>query len=443
MDLEMTLNAFDRDDRRAALKTLLQQHGASLPAENPNLNMHMHSFFSFNADDWSPTRIAWECRQRGLYATGLCDFDVLDGVDEFFEAGAALGLRVSANLETRAFYTERADADINSPGEPGVTYIMAGGFGAVPTPDSEAGRGLKALADGSTQRNTDLIERINPHLPDIAIDYKAGVLPLVPLQGATERHIIRAYCNKSIEAFRDAAALQAFWSEILGLDVDTAGAIINNRPKWEDATRARLVKSGGVGYEAPSEDSFPPVRDFIQWTLSCKAIPMITWLDGTSGGEADARELCEHMISMGCAALNIVPDRNWNIADPDAKAIKVANLATMVAVADDLNLPINIGTEMNKKGLPFVDDLSGDVLSAHATTFTRGAQVMVGHTNLARFADYGYLSGQAVADYPDAARRNDFFARVGALPAVTDATVSDLQSKSSSEVLDWFTAAIA
>jgi len=62
-----------------------------------------HSFFSFNARDWSPSRIAWEARQAGLYAAAVCDFDVLDGMEEFLDAGEAIGLRAAAHLETRAF----------------------------------------------------------------------------------------------------------------------------------------------------------------------------------------------------------------------------------------------------------------------------------------------------------------------------------------------------
>ena len=442
MDLNTTLNAFDPAGREVALKTSLAQHAGSLPPEGANVNMHMHSFFSFNAEDWSPSRMAWECRKHGLYASGLCDFDVLDGVTEFLNAGAAVGLRVAASLETRVYHAGFSDVEITSPGEPGVTYIMAAGFVGEPDPDSEAGRGQRMLAENSTKRNVDLIARINPHLPDITIDYDADVLSLVPRSGATERHIIRAYCNKSIEVFRDRARLQTFWGEVLKKDAASTATIIADRPKWEDLVRARLVKKGGLGYEQPSEDTFPPVRDFVQWAQACKVMPMITWLDGTSDGEADAQALLSNMMSMGCVALNIVPDRNWNISDPGEKAKKVANLNTIVAAADARYLPINIGTEMNKKGLPFADDLSGEVLRAHAKTFTRGAQVMVGHTNLLRFADYSYISEQAAADYPDVAERNRFFAAVGALPAVTAAKAEELQAMTPGDVLDAFKAAV-
>jgi len=90
--------------------------------------MHFHSFFSYNAEGWSPSHIAWEAKQAGLYAAGLCDFDVLDGQEEFLHAGELLGLRATVNVETRVFLPEYADKEISSPGEPGVSYIMGAGF---------------------------------------------------------------------------------------------------------------------------------------------------------------------------------------------------------------------------------------------------------------------------------------------------------------------------
>ncbi|MBU4285884.1 MAG: hypothetical protein KKD76_03155 [Verrucomicrobia bacterium] len=39
--------------------------------------------------------------------------------------------------------------------------------------------------------------------------------------------------------------------------------------------------------------------------------------------------------------------------------MKLQELAEVVVVADKLQFPINIGTEMNKDGQPFVDDTLG------------------------------------------------------------------------------------
>ncbi|MGE5530723.1 MAG: hypothetical protein ACM3VW_01230, partial [Bacteroidota bacterium] len=155
-------------------------------------------------------------------------------------------------------------------------------------------------------------------------------------------------------------------------------------------------------------------QEFIDWVLSCEAIPMVTWLDGTSEGEKDGRAMLECLTAKGCAALNIVPDRNWNYKDPEQKALKVANLEAVVEAADDMGLPINIGTEMNKAGLPFVDDLSGEVLSRFKQSFLRGARIIVGHSIMLRYAGISYVTCDC-----DLQKKNECLEKIGALPPLT------------------------
>lgn len=416
------LDSFNPAERRAALEQLAAT-GPAPAATGENVNMHIHTFFSYNAESWSPSHVAWGCRQKGLYAAGIIDFDVIDGMDEFFAAGELLGLRTNVGVETRVFYREYADKDIDSPGEPGVHYIDGVGFCKTFPEGSPQAVTLAAYRQNAQDRNLALVSRINPHVGAIAIDYEADVLPLVPTGSATERHIISAYINKSMQVF-EGDALVSFWAELLGLDSEAAAALIADRPTMEDKVRAKLAKRGGFGYEQPSEKTFPPMEDFCAWVKSCDAIPMESWLDGTSDGEKDARALLECSITKGTECFSIVPDRNWNIADPEVKALKVSNLRKVVELCDEMEIPINIGTEMNKGGLPFVDDLNGPVLSEFKASFVRGAQVMVGHAVCTRFGDFAYVSDAAAAKFPERKARNDFFAAVGALPPV-DVKVGD------------------
>ena len=420
------INSFDAVVRGNSLRELLDACTVDFQPETTNINMHFHSFFSYNPENWSPTRIAWESKTRGLRAAGLCDFDVLDGLEEFLDAAKLLELRATVNLETRAYLAEFADKEINSPGEPGVTYIMGAGFTSVPT-DGEQTAKLAELRQGAADRNRALIDRVNEKLADIAIDYDSDVLPLTPSSAATERHIISAYIAKAAEKFPNPAKLTHFWSEVFGLGVDETVGIIDDKLKLEDIVRAKLAKRGGIGYSAPSPDSFPPADTFLSWVASCSAVPMIAWLDGTSDGESDPAAMLECLISKGAAAINIIPDRNWNYSDPETKALKSAKLAEMVAAADSMNLPINIGTEMNKAGQPFVDDLDGEVLSAHKATFINGADIMVGHSLLARFADYPYAGEKASAEFADRKNMNDFFAAVGAAPPLSAKLANELR----------------
>jgi len=419
-----SLSAFDANARRAALTQIAQS--SKFPSPGSDFNMHCHSFFSYNAEGWSPSRVAYECRSRGLCASALCDFDVLDGLEEFLDAGRLLALRTAVHLETRAYVRELAAVDISSPGEPGVTYIMGGGFTAIPAAGTAQAQTLAQLRQGAQDRNLALIARVNATLPEIAIDYARDVLPLTPKGVATERHIVRAYCTQARKAFGDADARAAFWAPLLKCEKTAYPAIEANVPKMEDLVRNALAKRGGIGYIQPDEKTFPLADAFTAWVRACGAIPTIAWLDGTSGGEAKCGDLLDLMTDKGCAALNIIPDRNWNLKKPEEARLKQAKLDEVVKACVKRDLPINIGTEMNKGGLPFVDLLSGPVLKNYAAEFTQGMRIMVGQTVLGIYAHAPYLGERAQAEFKDIKKRNAFYASVGALPALTAARADAL-----------------
>lgn len=400
-----------------------------------NINMHIHSHFSYNAENWSPTRIAQACAAKGLDAAGLIDFDVLDGLDEFFAEGERLGLRTVVGLETRVFYKEFSDKEIDSPGEPGVHYMDGIGFCRRPTCGTSGADGLQCWRDNAQQRNKDLIARINPHVPDIALEYETRVVPLSPGKCPTERHIISAYIAQADATFSGATLIE-FWTRTLGKPGEEVETLLADRPKMADVVRTRFAKRGGFGYVQPTEESFPAMGDFIAWVRDCGAIPMESWLDGTSEGEADAESLLDTSVAKGCRALNIIPDRNWNIVDAETKKIKISNLRKIVKLADARNLPICIGTEMNKAGLPFVDDLCGPVLNAFAETFYRGAMILVGHTICGRFAEFGYLSQAAEETFETKEARNGFFASVGELPPITVPVAEALRTAGPDKAID-------
>ncbi len=435
---DTALDGFDSRQRQARLRALAGDLIRQRIPTGGNVNMHAHSFYSFHAEGWSPSRVAWECRRAGLYAAGLCDFDVLDGVEEFLDAGLVLGLRVAAHLETRVFVDAWRDLEITSPGEPGVTYIMGAGFVRVPPPATPEGQGLAGYRTRAAERNRALVARINARLSDVAVDLARDVDPLTPAGNATERHLIRAYIHRARAVFGESPALAAYWGEVLAKPAETVAALMADAPRFEEDLRARLVKRGGLAYEQPSDATFPPVAAFTAWVRDCGAIPMITWLDGTSAAEQDAAALLDALMAQGCQALNIVPDRNWNVPDPADRARKVENLRTIVREAERRHLPINIGTEMNRLGLPFVDDLNGEVLGAFRDVFQRGARVMVGHSLLARYADYAYSGAAAAADFPEAAARNAFFERVGGLPPFGAPDAERLRAAGPERALAWF-----
>ncbi|HCE46257.1 MAG TPA: hypothetical protein DET40_22150 [Lentisphaeria bacterium] len=426
--LKEKLNSFDLKERHEALRRLML---ISLGPEkqSDNVNMHIHSFFSFNAEGWSPTRIAWEAYEKGLYAAAIIDFDVLDGMLEFYEAGEILGIRTNVGIETRAFLKEYSDREIDSPGEPGVSYIGGSGFTKILPKTFLQSAKLAEYRQTARDRNISLIARINPHVPGIAIDYENDVLPLSPSDSATERHIVSAYLRKTETVFQDRPVLINFLSQTLGKLQEETENLLKSRTSLEEVMRAKFAKRGGFGYVQPTPATFPKVEEFFAWVKSCGAIPMESWLDGTSAGESNPKELLELSVSKGAAALNLIPDRNWNIKDPEIREKKTSNLREIIKVADSMNLPLNIGTEMNKKGQPFCDDLNGSVLKEFKGTFLRGARTLVGHSILARFADFAYLGSKAENIFGTRiADKNKFFESVGALPPVTKCIADKLRT---------------
>jgi len=129
--LEQQLDSFDPAQRRQALLALWRQVEAgkiALPQPGTDVNLHAHTFFSYNAYGYSPSKYAWLARKTGLALAGVVDFDVLDALEEFLEAARLVGLKSCVSLESRVFVPEFATRVINSPGEPGIAYHMGVGF---------------------------------------------------------------------------------------------------------------------------------------------------------------------------------------------------------------------------------------------------------------------------------------------------------------------------
>jgi hypothetical protein len=376
------------------------------------VNMHCHTFFSYNAYGHSPSSLAWLAKKNGYAAMGIVDFDVLDAVDEFLDACELLGVRGSAGIETRVFVPEFATREINSPGEPGVLYDMGIGFTSSKAP-RDAEPILASMRERAARRNREMLDRINAHLAPLSVDYEADVLPLTPSGNATERHMLAAIVTAAERAFPALQERVDFWAAKLNAAPDAVAATIGDYAKFSNLVRGKLMKQGGVGYVKPSPDAFPTVDEFHGMILACGALPCAAWLDGTSAGEQAIDELLGLLMAKGAASLNIIPDRNWNIADVAVRDVKVRKLREIVETAKRLDLPLNIGTEMNSPGNRLVDDFSSPLLAPMTGAFFAGAYFIYGHTALERAAGMGFQSEWARTRLPDRRTRNQFYEAAG------------------------------
>jgi len=411
-ELEEKLDSFDAAERKEALLALCERVKAgeiTLPEAGTDVNLHCHTFFSYNSYGYSPSKFAWLARKRGLAVAGVVDFDVLDALEEFLEAARLLGLKGCGGLETRVFIPEFSERVINSPGEPGISYHMGVGF---PKAKLEGGQeeflhNLRSLAQ---QRNRDLMGRVNKYLKPVELDYERDVLVLTPSGNPTERHICLAYARKAQEIFEGTEALADFWSQKLGVEARTLGL-----PEGRDllnTIRAKTMKRGGVGYVSPDKGSFPLLEDTNRFILAAGAIPTVTWLDGTSEGEKAIEELLQVAMSSGAAAINIIPDRNYT---PGAKDVKLKNLYQVVELAEKWCLPVVVGTEMNSPGQKFVDDFGSEELSPLVPIFLKGAHIVYAHSVLQQKCGLGYTSGWAKRNFESVGQKNEFFQKLGEL----------------------------
>ena len=432
--LERQLDSFDPAERKGALLALLEEvKSGEIPFCDScsYVNLHCHTFFSYNAYGYSPTKFAWLARKAGLAVVGTTDFDVLDALDEFREACRLLGLKGCSGLETRVYVPEFATRVINSPGEPGISYHMGVGFPSATVPGSQEAflRGLKNTAQ---QRNRELMQRVNRYLSPVEIDYERDVLILTPAGNATERHMCLAYARKAGDLFGQSHKLVEFWSQKLGADSVQLGL-----PEGRDLLnmiRAKTMKRGGVGYVQPDKGSFPLMADTNRFILAAGGMPVHTWLDGSSDGEQAIEELLDVAMSTGAVAINVIPDRNYT---PGAKDQKVKNLYHVVEVAQHRHLVVVEGTEMNSPGQKFVDDFDTQELAPLLPVFVKGAHIVYAHSVLQRQCGLGYCSAWADKHLGTAERKNAFFEQVGATlkPQQEDKLAKVKNAASPSDVL--------
>ena len=421
MNSEDPCSHFDSNVRAEALRKEAAE--SDFPPPTTWVNAHAHTFYSFNYKGYSPSRFALEAKKAGLEMGGIVDFDVLDGLEEFWQASRLLDLKACVGIESRVFVPEFSDRVINSPGEPGISYHMGTGFTTTEIP-TEAQTFLDGMRQTSEQRNRAMVERVNAFLSPLELNYEQDVMPLVPKGNATERHLCLAYAQKAASQYPEESALRNFWSEKLGVAAEDLKDVPDGRG-MTDLIRSKTMKQGGAGYVQPDSGSFPNMAEMNEFVLQCGALPTMTWLDGCSAGEEAIEELLEVARSTGVAVFNIIPDRNYT---PGTKDQKLTNLQKVVEICKDLSMPLLGGTEMNSPGQKFVDDFDSDELKPMHSYFLEGSRILHAHSTLQRHAGMGYLSPWAVDQFASVSAKNEFYARFGEIfsPRGDEALQNDL-----------------
>jgi len=373
-----SLSAFDSGIREKALADIagMVKSGRISRGKDlkPWINLHLHTFHSYNYNNWSPSRVIFEGWRTGLEYVGTVDFDTLAGLEETLHAGRLLGMRATGGFESRVFIPEMKEIVVNSPKEPGIYYLCGKGFRKNPDERSEAGRFFLSMRETAQRRNRQVVDRLNSFLKEVAVDYGKDILPLTPSGNPTERHMMEAYLKKSEEILGE--GIDRFWADILGLTEEDAGSRRNgNIADFRELMRKKLIKHGGPGYVPPERKNFPLLDETVRMIESAGGVPTGTWLDGTSPGEENPGDLVDFLRSKGIRAVTVIPDRNCNVSDREEKEKKVGNLDRFIRTCKRSKMPVVCGTEMNKDGQPFVDDFTNPAIARHLSFFLSSASV--------------------------------------------------------------------
>ncbi len=373
------LSSFVQEERKKAVleTSALVKSGKIKRYEKlfPYDNMHIHSFHSFNYKNWSPSRIIFEAYRTGLKHVGIVDFDTLEALEETIFSASVYKIPSLCGLETRVFIPEYSAKVINSPGEPGIFYINGTGFKNKPEKGTKAAEVYERLGKIAENRNRKVVEKLNAFLHPLTINYEKDVLPLTPSKNPTERHIIKAYIEAAEKTMGNRAII--FWSDILKMASEEVEKMKKEKPgDFMEKIRSALVKNSGPGYVKPDTQNFPTIDEFIKMVNESKGIVVGNWLDGTNEGEKNPEEFLEFMVSRGIKIFTIIPERNWNISNPQEKAIKVNNLEKFMAACKKMNIPVVCGTEMNKFGQPFVDNYASPELKKYLDWFEKSVEYL-------------------------------------------------------------------
>ncbi|HPZ81160.1 MAG TPA: hypothetical protein PK844_00420 [Candidatus Atribacteria bacterium] len=438
---EEKLDSFDYEERWNAFSKLVEKVNKgeiTFPPPSPRVNLHFHTFFSFNAYGYSPLHVVWKAKEIGLSMAGSVDFDVLDAVPEFQRGALEVGLPFSSGLETRIYLPEFPDKEFSSPHEPGVAYYMGNGFTRLPDKGSEIDQILLHLKKVAQARNQKVIEKVNAYLDKVRIDYQQDVLPLTPSGNPTERHIVLAYALKSEVVIPSAQERAGFWGEKLGLGKEEVKKLLEDKATFYDFIRSKLIKFGGVGYVKPDSGDFPSRAEVNKLIGGLGAIPSFSWLDGTNSGERDPEMLLEFCLANGIETLFLIPDRAWNISCEEERKIKVAKLYEIVEETQKRDMPVFVGTELNRYGQKLVDDFDSPYLRPLAPYFLESAWTLWGHVVMEMSSQRGYTSGWARENFSSRRGRNQFFASLGKNTPCQKEAIREIGKRSTSQLLRQF-----
>jgi len=393
----------DRLEALAELKRLADAGKIPSPERRRGTNTHIHTSESFSIFR-SPSDAAWQGFCQGLDVLGINDHYTIGGHEEFARACRILGLRATFSMEAIAMDEayRRAGIRCNDPANAGRTYLSAKGVLHDLPEGSQGRRDLDMMRNALTDRNRKIIKKLNALLarlePRLQLTFE-NALMLTPRGNVTERHVCQALAEMIENAIPSRPDRAEYITKLVG-DFDEAD--LQTSASYQNMLRARLIKAGRPAYVEESPEAFVSWERMIAMYREYGAIPAYPVLGNpVVEFEEDLDKMFAEIERLGLYAIEVIPHRN----DHD-------RLTAILDAAEKLDVPVFNGTEHNTKTpMPLLDRWSaGDEFIG---VFERGADVLIGHQVLGRYAGMGYVDSSGKLTVPDRRRGLSVFGFAG------------------------------
>lgn len=329
-NLELAINDPDIATRLEASSMIgsLIQDGTLKRVALEEVNNHVHTTFSFSP--YEPAAAAYAAWKAGLGIVGSIDHDSIAAAPEMLEAAQNIGIASTVGFELRASCLDTAlgDRKLNNPDSIGIAYMCVHGVPKQEIP--QVAEFLKPVQVIRNQRNKAQVEALQSLVGTYGfdLDFERDVLPLsrASLGGSvTERHILYAMANQSIEMFGKGEKLVQFLRKDLGIGLAAKleGWLLDEHNPHYAYDLLGVFKSNFLPrfFIQPSREECLDVREVVSFANSIGAIAAYAYLGDVAEsptGDKKAEkfeddfldELMDLLVDIGFPAVTYMPPRN-------------------------------------------------------------------------------------------------------------------------------------
>ncbi len=386
MMAERALNAGNREERDAAVETILERirKGEIERKRTQEVNNHVHTFHSFSP--YSPSGAVYGAWKAGLGIVGLIDHDTLSGAEEMLSVSGKFSLPSTVGFELRVSFldTPFAGVRINSPDSTGTAYICVHGVPRTRIDDAMAF--LSPIREERRKRSRAVTERINRLSLGVVLDYEKDVEGISHAHEGgtvTERHILYALAEKISAKYGRGKGVADYLRENLRIVLEPASEarLLERESPYYEYDLLGILKTMLLPavYIEPGEKECPDVREALALSEEIGAVSAYAYLGDIerdiTGDKKKEKfeddyldELIPYLKRLGFRAVTYMPPRNTE-----------KQMRRLIALSRDNGLMEISGVDINSPRQSFS---SPEVLSPVCRHLVDSAWALVAHEKL-------------------------------------------------------------